>query len=63
MDMPNSRMGFQTSSNEYLNKLIENIDDRFQEDSMDKPTLANNILNPSKLHVSTSAIITHAKLT
>lgn len=58
---PKFRTEFQTSSNKSLNKLIKNIEHHFQEHSMDKLTLANNILIPCKLPVAKFAIITHGK--
>ncbi|KAH3849513.1 hypothetical protein DPMN_091916 [Dreissena polymorpha] len=52
-DNEQNRMGFQTASTSYLETLIQkiqNTNDRFEEESIDKLQLANRVQYPKHLH-------------
>jgi hypothetical protein len=54
-------MGFQSSAAEYINNLVDNLNARFEEESMDKLSVANKILNPNMLPETTTSIIMYGE--
>ncbi|XP_053373059.1 zinc finger protein 862-like [Mercenaria mercenaria] len=55
-DTSQLRRGFQSSSVKYLDNLLDNLDNRFEESSMKILTTADKILNPSHLPTYTEEI-------
>ncbi|XP_033747072.1 zinc finger protein 862-like [Pecten maximus] len=60
-DRQSMRIQFQTEANKYLDKLCENLRDRFEQDSLGKIQMLNIILNPECLPSSLTAVTAHGK--
>ena len=60
-DREQLRMQFQNTSNSYLQKLVENIEDRFDKASMKNLQLLNSVLSPSLVPKNLKGLDTHGE--
>ena len=60
-DREQLRLQFQIDANNYLDKLVENLDERFDEQSMKNLQLLNTVLNPSKVPKNANSLDDHGE--